>query len=164
MEKQKVELTEIKIAGISCRTNNANEMNQDLAQIGKTVQEYFKVINKEGIKSSKNTGVTYCVYTDYATDYTGDYTFVIGQEVSSFEEIPSHFAQVIICAQEYTKFTTESGVMPNVCVDAWKRIWQMSDDELEGRRSYKTDLEIYDLRAADSANTILDIYIGVSSK
>jgi predicted transcriptional regulator YdeE len=53
--------------------------------------------------------------------------------------------------------------MPDVIVNAWKEIWEMSSKQLCGDRSYKTDFEIYDERAADHQNIVLDLYIGIKS-
>jgi predicted transcriptional regulator YdeE len=35
--------------------------------------------------------------------------------------------------------------------------------ELDSNRSYLSDFEVYDSRAADPSNAILDIYVGVKS-
>ena len=51
--------------------------------------------------------------------------------------------------------------MPDVIVNAWKEIWEMSPKQLGGHRSYKADFEIYDERAADHQNIVLDLYIGI---
>lgn len=51
--------------------------------------------------------------------------------------------------------------MPDVIVNAWKEIWKMPSKQLGGHRSYKTDFEIYDERASDHQNIILDLYIGI---
>ncbi len=37
----------------------------------------------------------------------------------------------------------------------------MTAEELGGERNYITDFEIYDERANDPQNTVLDIYIGI---
>lgn len=48
----------------------------------------------------------------------GDYTFFIGEEVSQALEIPAGLMEIFIPAQTYVKFTTDSGVMPDVCINA----------------------------------------------
>ena len=53
------------------------------------------------------------------------------------------------------------GKFPNVVIDTWQKIWQMSDEELGGTRSYIADFEIYDERSYDPANAVVDIYIGL---
>ena len=37
----------------------------------------------------------------------------------------------------------------------------MSPRELGGKRKYETDFEIYDERATDHQNIVLDLYIGI---
>lgn len=51
--------------------------------------------------------------------------------------------------------------MPTVCIDAWKEIWKMQEADFGGKITYITDFEIYDERAKDYGNAILDIYIAV---
>ena len=51
--------------------------------------------------------------------------------------------------------------MPKVCIDAWKEIWKMQETDFGRKRTDITDFEIYDERAKDYGNAILDIYIGV---
>jgi predicted transcriptional regulator YdeE len=66
-----------------------------------------------------------------------------------------------IPAQTYTKFTNGPGPMPGVIRDAWFTIWDMSEEELGGARAYLTDFEIYDERAADHSQIVLDVCIGI---
>jgi len=60
---------------------------------------------------------TYCVYTDYESDFNGDYTYFIGEKVSSFDNLPEGFVALTIPAQNYVKFTNGPGPMPHVCID-----------------------------------------------
>ena len=46
-----------------------------------------------------------------------------------------------------------------VKINLWNKIWKMK--ELENRRSYIADFEVYDHRSIDPSNAIVDIYIGV---
>lgn len=117
----------------------------------------------EKISNRKKPGTTFCAYTDYETDHNGEYTYFIGEEVSSFIS-PLHegFQKLVIPKQRYAKFTTGPAPMPDVIVNAWKEIWEMSPKHLGGHRSYKTDFEIYDERATDHQNIVLDLYIGIT--
>ena len=74
MQKQLIELPTIKLVGITVRTNNALEMHPSTAKIGATIQQYFQNALPAKITHRKNPGVTYCVYTEYESDVTGDYT------------------------------------------------------------------------------------------
>jgi len=83
------------------------------------------------------------------------------EEVSSFDNIPSEFQKLTIPAAKYQKFTTATGKMTEVLITAWQKIWEMAPEDFGGTRTYQADFEIYDQRARDPANTILDIYIGI---
>lgn len=51
--------------------------------------------------------------------------------------------------------------MPDVIANAWEKFWAMPAKQLGGDRSYKTDFEIYDERASDHQNIVLDLYIAI---
>ena len=161
MKQNSIILPEIKLVGISFVTNLAMEMNPATAKIGILVQTYFNEEVFKKISNRKKPGVTHCVYTNYESDFTGSYTFFIGEEVESVDLLSERLQTITIPAQRYAKFTTEPGVMPAVCIGAWQKIWTMTPEELGGARAYKADFEIYDLRAADHKNTVLDLYIGL---
>jgi predicted transcriptional regulator YdeE len=101
------------------------------------------------------------VYTEYATDHTGEYTYFIGEEVDASAEVPEGLSTITVPQQNYAKFTTESGQMPAVCINAWMDIWKMTSEDLGSDRAFKADFEVYDERALNPANTVLDIYIGI---
>jgi predicted transcriptional regulator YdeE len=161
IQRTKVEKSEIKLIGITTRTNNKNLFDADQSKnnVAAIVMKYFHEGLAEKIQHRIKAGTTYCAYTEYESNHTGDYTYFIGEEVDSFDNIPEDFVSLIIPAQKYVKFTNGPGPMPAVCVDIWKEIWK--DEELEASRVYISDFEIYDERARDRANLILDLYISV---
>lgn len=162
MEKTKVILPEIKLVGIKVRTKNKDELDWTKGKIFPCVRKYFNDNIAAKIPHRKKTGTTFCAYVDYESDHTGEYTYFIGEEVDSFEDLSSDLEKYAIKPQVYTKFTTSSGPMPDVVKNAWQEIWQLSEVEL-GKRSYHADFEVYDERASDPThqNIVLDIYIGV---
>lgn len=161
MKQIQIALPTIKLIGVTARTSNAREQDPATAKIGPTVQRYFHQALSEKISHRKKPGTTYCVYTNYESDHTGDYTYFIGEEVSSFDELPEGFETLTISPQSYAKFTTSPGPMPNVVIQAWQEIWNMDATALEGERSYHADFEVYDERASNHAAVVADIYIGV---
>lgn len=161
MQKTAAQLLEIKILGITCRTNNVAEKIADTAKIGPLVQKYMQSGVAERIPHRKNPGTTYSIFTQYESDFRGEYTYVIGEEVTSFGEVPEGFFAMTIPAQSYEKFTNGPGPMPEVCISAWQKIWNLTPEELGGTRGYLADFELYDKRAQDPNNVILDIYIGL---
>lgn len=125
------------------------------------MQRYWQEQIAQQIPHRKNPGVTFSAYTDYASNEHGDYTYFLGEAVSSIADIPQGFKSISIPVGKYQKFTTEPGKIPNVVIQAWQQIWQMPNEQLDGQRNYQTDFEVYDQRAIDPNNTVLDIYIGI---
>lgn len=161
MQKTFIQLPAMKFVGISIRTNNAAEMNPQTAKIGSTVENYFRQALAEKIKYRKKPGTTICIYTNYESDISGNYTYFIGEEVTEVTEIAEGFESIIIPASQYVKFTNGPDKMPNVCISAWQQIWAMKPADFGGERAYIADFEVYDERSRDPENTIIDIYIGI---
>ncbi len=161
MQKQKTQLPMITLVGLTARTNNANEMNPNTSKIGVLAGSYWKNQVAQEIQHRAKPGVTYAVYTDYESDEHGDYTYFIGEAVDSLQDQNlEKFKTMTIPAGHYTKFTTEPGKMPEVVISAWQKIWAMKENDLGGKRNYVADFEVYDERAMDPDNTLVDIYIG----
>ena len=74
MQKIIATLTELKLVGITTRTNNTQIFERDPStnKIAATVQKYFHNGLAEKISSRKNPGTTFCVYTNYESDVNGD--------------------------------------------------------------------------------------------
>lgn len=159
MEAVNIELPPIQLIGLRCSTSNHIEANPKTAKIPSLFQKYFSEQSSEKIPNRSIPGTTYSVYTNYESDFRGNYTYFLGEQVISLKEIPEGFSQLIIPAQNYRKFTVGPGEIPGICIRAWQKIWSM--EELNKRRSYVADFEIYDKRAADLLHTTLDIYIGI---
>jgi predicted transcriptional regulator YdeE len=96
------------------------------------------------------------VYTDYASDQEGEYTFVIGARVRASEEAPAGMVAKIVPAGRYAVFVSERGPVGNVVMKTWQRIWAAGID-----RAYRADYEVYDERAGDPANALVEVRVGV---
>ena len=164
MKKDIIELNETLLVGISTRTNNQDEMTPDNGKIPATIAKYDDEKLAEKIKHRNKPRQAYCVYTDFDSDENGEYTYLVGEEVSTFDsQDQSLFSFVTLPAGRYCKFTTEPGVMPQVVIEAWQEIWQMQSSDFGGQRSYIADFEVYDHRCADPNNAVVDIYIGIKT-
>lgn len=161
MQKSAVTKPTIKLIGLTTRTSNQQEQNPATAKIGALVQQYFSQGIANKILDRTTPGVTYSVYTDYESDHHGEYTYFIGEEVSSVNDIPTGLQLITIPQSQYQRFTTQAGPMPTVVIQAWQNIWQMSPQDLGGQRRYIADFEIYDERATDPNKSVVDIYIGI---
>lgn len=88
MKKEIVSLLELTLIGISDRTNNKNEATAETAKIFPVVQRYFHQALADKIPHRVKPATTYCVYTDYASDEFGDYTYFIGEVVHEKADVP----------------------------------------------------------------------------
>ena len=163
LKKEFIQRPAMKLMGISVRTNNRIEEDPMEGKIFPCIQCYFHGNVAGQIPGRRNPGTTLCAYTDYESDHTGEYTYFIGEEVRSLDNVPEGLDTLEIPAQSYAKFTNGPGPMPDVIRDAWFAIWDMSEDELGGPRSYLTDFEVYDERASDHSRIVLDVCIGIST-
>jgi predicted transcriptional regulator YdeE len=164
MRRSIVDLSEIKLVGLAIKTNNELELKESTANIGTIINTYHRDRIAEKIDYRKKSGTTYSLYTDYESDFRGDYTYIVGEEVASFGSLIQGLVPCVIPAQTYIRFTGGPGPLPALCIDMWQEIWGMTDEELGGKRSYLADFEIYDVRALDPNNAEIDIYIGIVSK
>lgn len=105
------------------------------------------------------SNVIYAVYTDYESDHTGQYTTIIGQEVSDLSYIPEGLVGRKFPAQTSQHFVAK-GTMPNAVADVWNEIWA-KDQELN--RSYQYDYEVYGPKSQDPQSPEVDLYIGIKS-
>ncbi len=161
MKKTAITKPTIKLIGLATRTNNQQEQNPATAKIGALVQTYFSNETANKINDRTTPGITYSVYTDYESDHHGEYTYFIGEEVSSVNNVPEGLRMITIPQSKYQRFTTDEGPMPQVVIQAWQDIWQMDSQALGGNRRFIADFEVYDERATDPTKTIADVYIGI---
>ena len=147
------------VIGISARTTNAKEVTPD-GVIGKMWGRLFQesVLAKIPNKADQNI---VAVYTDYASDHNGEYTYVLGARVTSDTDVPAGMIAKKIPAQKFAVFTSEKGPAPKVVPELWMKINSLPKDEVGGNRRYKADFEIYDERATDPQNLQIDVYVGI---
>lgn len=161
MKKNIETLSALKLVGITARTSNALEMNPSTAQIGLTMQRFFGEQMQNKIAHRKNPGRVFSIYTKYESDEHGAYTYFLGEEVESFDDIQLPLEKLEIPSQTYIKFTSDAGVMPSVVIDLWKSIWNMNPAELGGSRAFIADFEIYDERSHDPNRAVVDVFVGI---
>ena len=81
----------------------------------------------------------YAIYTDYASDYTGSYSAIIGLRVNKPNNIPDGMVGRTFEGGTYKKFIAK-GEMPQAVVKQWQYIWK--NDSIINRR-YTADFEVY---------------------
>ncbi|GET35088.1 hypothetical protein PbJCM13498_39510 [Prolixibacter bellariivorans] len=141
-----------KIIGISVRTTNKN--NQSQQDLGNLWNKFFSenVFDKVPNKISSNIMT---IYTDYKSDYTDEYTTIIGIPVSTLDQIPNGLIGREFEKENFQKFIAK-GEMPNAVLNTWINIWQR-DKELN--RKYTYDFEVYGQNSQNGENSEVEIYI-----
>lgn len=100
------------------------------------------------------------VYSDYASDSTGEYNYTLGVRVSSADKVPDGFVVRKIQAGKYAVIQSESGPPQEVIPALWQKINQMTPQQLGGTRAYQTDFETYP-DITDWGNIQMTAHIGV---
>jgi predicted transcriptional regulator YdeE len=156
-----VQLEGFDVVGIEVRTNNANEAGPN-GVIGKQWRRFMQEGLLDRIPNRTDQNIL-AVYTGYASDASGDYTFVLGAKVRPAVDAPVPKGMVIksVPAGQYAVFTSNRGPVAKVVVETWKQIWSYYQSPANGQRAYRADFEVYDQRAADPNNAQVDIYVGV---
>jgi len=145
------------VIGIETRTNAKEATSEGL--IGKQWQRFFS----EGIPQripNKIDSNFYAVYSHYASDHNGEYSFLIGAKVKEGTSPPSGMVAKRVRTGKYAVITSDKGPFPRVVPAAWMKIFSF-EDEGKVKRAYQTDFELYDERAKDPQNGQIDIYIGL---
>jgi len=159
MNPKAVQQEAFTVVGIAVRTSNAKEMTPE-GTIGKQWERLMKEDLLAAI-SNKADGNIVALYTEYASDKDGEYTFVLGARVTKAENVPEGMVRKNVPAGRYALFTSEKGPVEKVVVEMWQKVWGTPKNALGGDRAYKTDYEIYDQRARNPADAVVDLYVGI---
>jgi predicted transcriptional regulator YdeE len=144
-----VEIEGFQVAGMAARTSNAREMTGE------------GVIPQVWGRSSEIGGAEiFALYTEYANDEHGEYTFVLGKKADRAFVAPQDFVLKTVPGGRYAVYTSARGPVQKVVFETWQRIWSEMPAE-SNTRSYIADFEVYDQRAADPADAVVDVYVGV---
>ncbi len=137
------------LLGISTRTNNENEKNQETQKIAPLWEKYDEEnIYSKTLNKANNTSF-YGVYSNYESDVNGDYDATVAVEVTK-----SKNNAMIIENKKYLVFKKE-GELPDVCFDLWQEIWDYFANHSEYERAYTVDFEKY------SKENLIEIYISI---
>ena len=160
MEPRVVEQPEFSVIGIQVRTSNAKKVTGGGA-IPKQWERFFK----EGISDKiphKVDSTVYAVYTNYASDYNGEYDFIIGMKVSRASDVPPGMVARNVPKGRYAIVTSAKGPVAQVVPQAWQRVYSLDDNKrLGGARAYNADFELYDQRSQNPQDSQVDLYIGL---
>jgi len=144
---------EFYVAGITVRTINKDGQSQ------KDIGALWTRFMNEGISQTiagRVSDDTYCLYTDYETDYTGYYTALIGCKVSSPDQLPDGLTGLTVHKGKYKVFTL-TGKFPENVHEAWQEIWRSETD-----RAYTVDFDLYAGNAKSFEETGVKIYLAIN--
>jgi predicted transcriptional regulator YdeE len=147
------------VIGLSVRTTNAIEFagNGNIPTLwSKFIAEGWaeKIPNR----ADKNL---LAVYTDYASDENGEYTYMVAARVASAAHVPEGMVAKAVPAGKYSVLTSNQGPLQVVIPQMWKRVYDLTPAELGGSRAFTTDYEVYDQRAADPQNAVVELHLAL---
>nr|WP_319377398.1 GyrI-like domain-containing protein [uncultured Methanoregula sp.] len=141
------------VVGISKRTCNADGRSID--DIPACWKEFLSQNSTAKIKNRAIPPTLYVVYSDYASDWRGEYSFLLGCGVTRAETVPEGMEVRRIPAQTYAVFNVK-GKMPDELLGIWSTIWLS-----ELPRTYTYDFEVYDKRFTRPASKEVDVYVAI---
>ncbi|MES1262661.1 MAG: GyrI-like domain-containing protein [Acidobacteriota bacterium] len=157
------ELDAFVVVGIEIRTTNAAERTGD-GRIPRQWERFVKENLALAIPHRVDDKIL-AVYTDYEGGEHGEYSFVLGARVS-FEaafpdgpEIPAGMTLRRIPAAKYGVITSRRGPVRQVVPEAWQQVWNSP----EIHRGFQADFEIYDERAANPEDAVVELWVGISA-
>lgn len=115
-----IQLTEKIIKGKKIRTNN-NRLDEII-----TLWSH--------VPTMQLNGEFFAVYSNYESNFKGDYDLLIGSEQTDSSEF------TVINAGDYVEVPVKKA-SPEGVAEAWQEIWK--DEVLEKRRTYQSDVEHY---------------------
>lgn len=95
------------------------------------------------------------LYTDYEEDYTKSYSWILGCEVSSLDEVPEGLVGKVIPESKYAVFTTH-GEFPAGLIAVWQNIWNAGLNRL-----YSSDFEVYPSDFDPQQKPEVKVYIAI---
>lgn len=150
----KQQVSPFNIIGISVRTRNS-----DIEQLTRDMQGLWNKFLSENLLSqipNKLNNSIYCVYTDYESDYNGNYTAFLGAQVSNLNEIPDGLEGKQVVGGEYQKHIAKGNLNDGIVYNAWTKIWN-SDIS----RAYSADFEVYTEKAHNPLDAEVEIFVAV---
>ncbi len=136
--------------GLELRTNN----EECSLAMPAHKERFFKEDILSRIPNKINENVL-ALYTDYEGDYTKPYSWILGSEVSSLEQVPEGLVGKTIPESKYALFTTQ-GEFPQGLIAVWQNVWESGLP-----RSYTSDFEVYRSDFDPQGNPEVKVYIAV---
>jgi predicted transcriptional regulator YdeE len=148
-----------KMVGLQVRTSNSRESTSE-GLIRKQWQRLFG----EGLIAqipNRTDSAVVALYTDYASDEHGEYTYVVGARVSGCESVPKGMTCRSVPAAKYITLLSARGSTPKIVIDLWQKVWASTPAQLGGVRSFRNDYELYDQSTSGDSNVQVELHLGI---
>jgi predicted transcriptional regulator YdeE len=139
------------VIGISRRTSNAGSMKD----IPATWSDFLQQNAAAKIRNRALPPAMYAIYSDYESDWRGEYSYLIGCGVTRAAMVPEGMEVRQIPAGTCAVFTAK-GRMPDEVLAVWSTIW-LSDLP----RTYTFDFEVYDQRFTNPKRKEVDVCVAI---
>lgn len=149
-----IKQNKLKIVGISARTRN--KIGQPNIEIMNLWAKLMTNNISEQIKSKVSHNI-YSIYTEYESNFMGEYTVLLGFAVDDLNNVPPGLVSRVFPEAQFELFQAK-GAMPNAVIQTWIDIWN-KDSTLD--RSYNYDFELYTENSQKGDQSIVDIYLSV---
>jgi predicted transcriptional regulator YdeE len=141
------------VIGIARHTTNVD--GRSMKDMMAAWAEFLQTNASAKIKSRTVPPTMYAVYSDYESDWRGEYSYLIGCGVTRAGTVPEDMEVRKIPAQTYAVFNAK-GQMPDEVIAIWSMVW-LSDLP----RIYTFDFEAYDSRFARPKAKEVDVCVAV---
>ncbi len=158
VQPKQIEQAGFEVIGIEARTNNTHESGS-----GGAIPKQWQLLFMEGILDripDRLDQSIVAVYTNYASDWNGDYNYILGAKVKPGTKVPAGMVAVRVPKGQYIEFTSARGPSSQVVPNLWKEIWAYFHQTGNPERAYKADFETYD-DVSDPNNVQVRISIGI---
>jgi predicted transcriptional regulator YdeE len=128
-EPEKIELPARRFAGLAARVNNSQP---------ELLYDHWRRFNSDETVAritGKASSAVVSVYTEYESDYTGEYTLLIGYEIEADAVVPGGLRLIEAPAQKYAVILAQ-GPQPETVQRAWQWVWASALD-----RAYTVDFD-----------------------
>lgn len=146
----------MKFIGVEAKTSSQLETNKKTAQIPALNRKFLKEGLESKIPNRVDPDLYFALYTNYESDHTGTYSYILAAEVDEAKEVPEGMVEIDIPSAQYLVFTVK-GSLPHALARTWKEIVNYFANNKVYQRAYTADFELYD----KSYPELVEVFIAI---
>jgi len=158
MEPKIISKKAFPVIGIELKTTTREGKN--FTEIPQFWQQVIEKQHIKNIPNKKQLDTVLGICMDFKAD--GTFSYIIGSEVTSTDNVPDDMVSKKIPDAEYAVFTAR-GKMPDSIQNTTKYIYQEWLPKSKYQHANSPEFELYDERSDFSENAEVDIYIPIAS-